>query len=138
MVRQLLTQVTVVPQHIWADREAEGIVSVVTAPVGSGPYQVSTASAEQVIITRVEDYWGAEKVGMPVPKTIVHPIFDSNDAGNLAFQRAEVDVSQQFAPQIWQMWEDQDSRSGPGTRIAIPRAGRHPDHAYQRLQAGAR
>lgn len=109
MVRQLLTQVSVVPQHIWADREAEGIVSVVDMePVGSGPYQVQTASAEQVIITRFEDYWGAEAVGMPVPKTIVHPIFDSNDAGNLAFQRAEVDVSQQFAPQIWQMWEDQE------------------------------
>jgi peptide/nickel transport system substrate-binding protein len=37
---------------------------------------------------------------------IVHPIFKSNDDGNLAFQRGEVDLSQQFTPQIWQMWEN--------------------------------
>lgn len=109
MVRHLLTQIHVLPQHIWEEREAEGVAGVVDMePVGSGPYQVAIASAEQVAITRYEDYWGAEVVGMPVPTNIVHPIFDSNDAGNLALQRGEVDLSQQFAPQIWQMWEDRD------------------------------
>src|SRR5690606_22312859 len=77
-------------------------------PVGSGPYQIANSSSEQVVLIRHEDYWGAEVVGMPAPKNIVHPIFDSNDAGNLALQRGEVDFSQQFAPQIWQMWEDRE------------------------------
>lgn len=109
MVRHLLTQIQILPQHIWEEREAEGVAGVVDMePVGSGPYQVSIASPEQVVITRYEDYWGAEAVGMPVPKNIVHPIFDSNDAGNLALQRGEIDLSQQFAPQIWRMWEDQN------------------------------
>jgi peptide/nickel transport system substrate-binding protein len=109
MVKHLLNQIHILPQHIWEAREAEGVASVVDMePVGSGPYQVSVASPEQVVVTRYEDYWGAEAVGMPVPKNLVHPIFDSNDAGNLALQRGEIDISQQFAPQIWQMWEDRD------------------------------
>jgi peptide/nickel transport system substrate-binding protein len=109
MVRNFLRTIRVMPQHIWEEREAEGITGVVDMePVGSGPYQVAIASAEQVVITRHEDYWGADVVGMPVPRNIVHPIFDSNDAGNLALQRGEIDLSQQFAPQIWQMWEDRD------------------------------
>jgi peptide/nickel transport system substrate-binding protein len=109
MVRHLLTQIHILPQHIWEPLEAEGVAGVVDMePVGSGPYQVSIASPEQVAITRFDDYWGADAVGMPVPTNIVHPIFDSNDAGNLALQRGEIDISQQFAPQIWQMWEDQD------------------------------
>ena len=109
MVRHLINTIHIMPQHIWEPLEAEGVASVVDMePVGSGPYQVSIASAEQVVLARFEDYWGAEAVGMPVPANIVHPIFDSNDAGNLALQRGEVDLSQQFAPQIWQMWEDQD------------------------------
>lgn len=108
MVRQFLVQIRILPQHIWEEREAEGVTGVVDMePVGSGPYTVANASSEQVVLLRHEDYWGADVVGMPVPKNIVHPIFDSNDAGNLALQRGEVDYSQQFAPQIWQMWEDQ-------------------------------
>lgn len=108
MVRNLMNQIHILPQHIWEAREAEGIPGYVDLePVGSGPYQVSVASAEQVVLVRYEDYWGAEVVGMPVPRYLVHPIFDSNDAGNLALQRGEIDLSQQFAPQIWQMWEDQ-------------------------------
>lgn len=109
MVRHLLTQIHILPQHIWEPLEEEGVAGVVDMePVGSGPYQVSIASPEQVVIVRYDDYWGAEAVGMPVPKNIVHPIFDSNDAGNLALQRGEVDLSQQFAPQIWQMWQERD------------------------------
>jgi peptide/nickel transport system substrate-binding protein len=109
MVRNLLNDIRIVPKHIWEAREAEGVAGVVDMePVGSGPYQVSIASPEQVVIVRYDDYWGAETVGMPVPKNVVHPIFDSNDAGNLALQRGEIDLSQQFAPQIWQMWEDRD------------------------------
>lgn len=109
MVRHLLTQVHVLPQHIWEERETEGVAGVVDMePVGSGPYMVAIASAEQVAVTRYDDYWGADVVGMPVPVNIVHPIFDSNDAGNLALQRGEVDLSQQFAPQIWQMWLERD------------------------------
>ncbi len=36
---------------------------------------------------------------------IIHPIFKSNEDGNLQFQNGQLDVMQQFVPQIWKMWE---------------------------------
>src|SRR5262249_30316683 len=42
---------------------------------------------------------------MAKPEQINHPIFKSNDDGDLAFQNGDVDVSQQFTPQVWKMWE---------------------------------
>jgi len=75
--------------------------------MGTGPYKVLNNTTERVALERFDDYWGKEIYGTPAPKYIVHPIFDSNDAGNLAFQQGQVDLSQQFAPQIWLMWEEE-------------------------------
>ncbi|HHY99116.1 MAG TPA: ABC transporter substrate-binding protein, partial [Firmicutes bacterium] len=75
-------------------------------PVGSGPYKLLSYSPEQIVVERDDNYWGIPYFGKPAPKYIVHPIFKSNDAGNLALERAEVDLSQQFCPEIWKMWEN--------------------------------
>lgn len=108
IVRQYLSSVPILPKHIWQSREnGQSLKDLVDMqPVGSGPYKLQTASAERIAIERDDTYWGASTFGTPTPKYIVHPIFKSNDDGNLAFQRGEVDLSQQFTPQIWQMWEN--------------------------------
>lgn len=109
MVSVYLQQVPILPMHIWEAREAEGLTGIVDMePIGSGPFKVNTASAEQVIIERVDTYWGNEVHGAPAPKYVVHPIAKSNDDTNLAFQRGDIDLSQTFAPQLWKMWEEQD------------------------------
>ncbi|MBC7810794.1 MAG: ABC transporter substrate-binding protein [Burkholderiales bacterium] len=109
IVNDFFARVDIVPEHIWAER-TDGDTPVLQydeqAPVGSGPYTVMDTSTERVVIERFDGYWGAEIYGLPAPRYVVHPIFSSNDAGNLALQRGEVDLSQQFAPQIWQMWEE--------------------------------
>lgn len=113
MVNVYLQSVPILPKHIWEAREADGLPSIVDMdPVGSGPYKVNTASPEQVIIERVDGYWGNEVYGAPVPKYIVHPIAKSNDDSNLALQRGEIDISQNFVPQIWKMWEDEGQPVG--------------------------
>jgi peptide/nickel transport system substrate-binding protein len=38
-------------------------------------------------------------------KQIIHPIFKSNEDGNIKFQAGELDIMQQFVSQIWKMWE---------------------------------
>jgi peptide/nickel transport system substrate-binding protein len=109
MVRRWLSWERILPQHIWEARAAEDALLtefVDENPMGSGPYQVLNFTSERIALERFDDYWGIDVFGTPAPKYVVHPIFDSNDAGNLAFQQGAVDVSQQFAPQIWQMWED--------------------------------
>lgn len=70
-------------------------------PVGSGPYKLQDASPERVVIVRDDNYWGKTVFGgLPKPQYIVHPIFKSNDDGNLAFQQGQLDISQQFTPVI--------------------------------------
>jgi len=109
MVRNYLCTVRILPQHIWEARLSGDVkISqyVETAPVGSGPYKVQAFSAERVAAERDDNYWGKEVYGLPVPKYVVHPIFKSNDDGNLALQTGALDLSQQFVPQIWLMWEE--------------------------------
>jgi len=108
-VKNFLRAIFILPKHIWADREKSGKLSQVvdTKPVGSGPYMLLDFSPQRVALQRNDNYWGKTAFGgLPAPKYIVHPIFKTNDVGNLAFQNGEVDVMQQFTPQIWKMWED--------------------------------
>jgi len=108
-VKNFLATIRILPKHMWQPREASGKLSAVvdTAPVGSGPYKVLDFSPLRIALVRDDNYWG-QKVfgGLPAPKYIAHPIFKAADAGNLSFQNGNVDVMQQFTPQIWKMWED--------------------------------
>lgn len=109
MVLNYLTTIRIVPEHIWVEIEAQegGITQFANLnPVGSGPYRLLRFSPEQIVVERDDNYWGKGVYGTPAPRFIVHPIFRSNDAGNLALERAQVDLSQQFVPEVWKMWED--------------------------------
>lgn len=109
MVETYIGTIRIVPKHIWTEIEkTDGTVTKATnmEPVGSGPYKVIHGDPQQIIIERDDNYWGIPIYGKPGPRYIVHPIFKSNDAGNLAFERGQVDLSQQFVPEIWKMWEE--------------------------------
>jgi peptide/nickel transport system substrate-binding protein len=112
MAETYLSSVLILPAHVWEgiERENKDVTQFANLePVGSGPYKLASYNANQVVLERFDDYWGRSvSGGLPAPRRIVHPIFKDNAAGNLAFERGEVDVSQQFAPQIWQMWEDKN------------------------------
>jgi peptide/nickel transport system substrate-binding protein len=107
-VKNYFTQIKILPKHIWQAREASGKLSqfVEAKPVGSGPYKVLDFSPQRIALVRDDNYWGKAVYGLPAPKYVVHPIFKSNDDGNLAFQNGQVDLMQQFTPQIWKMWQD--------------------------------
>ena len=74
--------------------------------IGTGPFTLELADQTQIILARNEDYWGADFYGgLPKMSKIIHPIFKSNEDGNIKFQSGALDVMQQFVPQIWKMWE---------------------------------
>lgn len=75
--------------------------------VGSGPYTIYSYSDKKVILKRFDDYWGNIMHGgqKPPPVYIVHQIFKSNDAGNLALIQGQIDMSQNFIPQIWNKFD---------------------------------
>jgi peptide/nickel transport system substrate-binding protein len=106
-VRHFLSQIYILPQHIWSSRESQDLLQFVDLnPVGSGPYKVYDYNAQRVALQRDDSYWGKGVFGTPAPAFIVHPIFKDNDAANLAFQTGDIDFSQTFLPQIWQLWQD--------------------------------
>jgi peptide/nickel transport system substrate-binding protein len=107
-VKHFLVQIYILPQHVWSGREsgASLLQFVDTTPVGSGPYKVFDFNAQRVALQRDDNYWGKGVYGTPAPAFIVHPIFKDNDAANLAFQTGDIDFSQTFLPQIWQLWQD--------------------------------
>ncbi len=109
-VRNALTGVSIMPEHIWAPLEEseESLVGYANLePVGSGPYTLTNANNERVILTRSENYWGEAVYGLPGPTYLVHPIFASNDAANLAFSQGQLDLSQNFIPEVWTLEENQ-------------------------------
>ncbi|OJV89498.1 MAG: hypothetical protein BGO39_36645 [Chloroflexi bacterium 54-19] len=121
IVKNYLTTIRILPKHIWQARESSGKLSAVvdTAPVGSGPYKLLDFSTQRVALQRYDNYWGKTAFGgLPAPKYIVHPIVKSNDDGNLAFQNGQIDVMQQFTPQIWKMW--QEAKAPVGTWFDAP------------------
>lgn len=124
VVEEYVATVFILPEHIWAPVADRGQTALLQFenfnPVGSGPYRVDSYSSESIVLRRFEDYWGKTLYGMPAPRYVVHPIFRSNDAGNLALRQAEVDLSQQFAPQIWTLpnvktWFDDEPYHIPGS-----------------------
>jgi peptide/nickel transport system substrate-binding protein len=74
-------------------------------PIGSGPYLLEKYDQTQINLKRNDNYWGKAVFGTPAPTTINHPIFKSNNDGDLKLESGEIDASQQFTAQIWKMWE---------------------------------
>ena len=109
-VRSYLTSIPIVPEHIWSalEESEESLVGYANLePVGSGPYTLTNANNERVILTRSDNYWGEPVFGLPGPTYLVHPILASNDAANLAFSQGQLDLSQNFIPEVWTLEESQ-------------------------------
>ncbi len=108
MVKGAISGTWVLPKAIWDPLEKNGTLQkdINAKPVGSGPFLVDKYDQTQIVLKRNDNYWGKDFYGaMPAMTSIVHPIFKGNSDGDLALERGEVDVSQQFTPQVWQMWE---------------------------------
>ncbi|BFH68261.1 MAG: ABC transporter substrate-binding protein [Paenibacillus dendritiformis] len=106
--------IPMLPKHIWeelekkANNDLSALRKEVNAdPIGTGPYKMHFYNDQKITLVRDDNYWGQALFGkLPAPKYITHIIFKDNAAGDLALKSGQVDVSQQFIPQVWKMWED--------------------------------
>jgi peptide/nickel transport system substrate-binding protein len=75
--------------------------------VSSGPYQKYITNNQIVVLVRDDSYWGQD-VSMwgklPTPKYLAHVIYANNNDGMAAFIAREVDISQQFIPNVQDLW----------------------------------
>ncbi len=127
IVRNFLTTVAILPEHIWSgleEQEASLLQFANLEPVGSGPYMLQSFNNERIILERAPSYWGEVVYGLPAPTYLVHPIFASAEPGNLAFSQGQIDLSQQFIPEVWTLsergepistWTDEEPYYLPGT-----------------------
>jgi len=75
--------------------------------VWSGPYHLYYEDEQKVILIRDDNYWGQDASmwgSLPVPKYVAHNIYEGNDNTEAAFRAGEVDVNQQFLPNIQNLW----------------------------------
>ena len=75
--------------------------------VYSGPYTKYYADDQKVVLQRDDNYWGKDASmwgKLPAPKYLCHTIFADNAAGEIALKAGEVDVCQQFIPNIQNFW----------------------------------
>jgi peptide/nickel transport system substrate-binding protein len=73
-------------------------------PVGSGPYTLSSYSAEKIVTVRRDDYWGNDALfggKRAAPKYVIHSLYKSNDHYSLALQQGRLDISSAFMPRVW-------------------------------------
>lgn len=103
----------ILPEHIWApiqeEKGPEGVQAEFNAdPIGTGSYKLYLENDNTTIWIRDDNYWGqAENMfgKLPEPKYLRHDIYQDNAAGSLAFAEGEVDVAQQFMPNVWEFQE---------------------------------
>lgn len=75
--------------------------------VYSGPYTKYYADDQKVVLVRDDNYWGQDASmwgKLPAPKYLAHTIYADNAAGEVALKAGEVDVCQQFIPNIQDLW----------------------------------
>ena len=75
--------------------------------VWSGPYTSYFSDDQKVVLIRDDNYWGQDESmwgSLPVPKYIAHAIYADNAATEVAFKAGEIDVDQQFLPNIQNTW----------------------------------
>ncbi len=106
MVKNYIATVLIVPKAVFSKISPDKIPAETNLqPIGSGPYKLDKYDQTQVNLTRYDDYWGKSVFGTAAPTTINHPIFKSNNDGDVKLESGEIDASQQFTAQIWKMWE---------------------------------
>jgi peptide/nickel transport system substrate-binding protein len=106
-VLRMLTETYILPSSVFSGIADDKLpTAIIDKPIGTGPFTLSKADQTQVVLAINENYWGKTFYGgLPVMKQIIHPIFKSNEDGNIKFQAGELDIMQQFVSQIWKMWE---------------------------------
>jgi len=108
----LLTEFSITSRAYWESKIASGELSreptaLVSFPgwdcPGTGPYVHMSHNESRIVLARNEQYWGRHnsRYGkLPTPRYLVSVVFSSNAAGDEAFRRGDIDVSQQFIAQV--------------------------------------
>jgi len=100
-----------VPKHVYENLEKQGVKirewknDIPEKQVVSGPYKLFFADQNNVIYSRIDNWWGKDVFGLPTPKYIAHVIYKDNAAANLSFERGDTDWASTFIPAVYNLWK---------------------------------
>jgi peptide/nickel transport system substrate-binding protein len=103
-------QTPIVPKHIWSTLNQKSLSTYADSkPVGTGPYDVSNCSGQNIKYLRNPNYWQST-AGHPVPmiKEIDYPAFLSNTPANLFLAQGQAQWGGQYIPNIQSFYVGKD------------------------------
>jgi peptide/nickel transport system substrate-binding protein len=103
-------QTPIVPQHIWSTLNQSKLHSYGDSrPVGTGPYQVSSCTPQNIKYLRNPHYWQSTS-GHPVPQIqeVDYPAFLSNTPGNLYLAQGQAQWGGQYIPNVQSFYVGKD------------------------------
>jgi len=118
ILMQALSYEDILPKHVWSNVETQynNTLSFTNLdnPVGSGPYKLMYASVSEkrTIWVRDDNYWGQQALGLPQPKYIVNLESSSNEVANMMLEKGDIDWSENFMPNMWEMWQTKNLARG--------------------------
>jgi peptide/nickel transport system substrate-binding protein len=89
-----ISQVLMVPEHIWKS-VPNPVEYVDDSPVGTGPYTLSSFSAQEFTLVRNPNYW---QMGEPKIATLHFLSYASNPSAGLAISSGDIDWNTVFMP----------------------------------------
>ena len=95
-------QTPIVPQHIWSKLNQSKLASYGdTKPVGTGPYEVSNCTPQNIKYLRNPSYWqSTPSHPLPLIKEIDYPAFLSNTPANLFLASGQAQWGGQYIPNV--------------------------------------
>ncbi|MEV0796905.1 ABC transporter substrate-binding protein [Kribbella sp. NPDC050281] len=118
----LVSDVRIVPEHVWSKVADPTTFTNATAPVGTGPMKVKSFNPRQLVVERNPDYWQADKIKVKELR------FNKADAGGqveqLKLSRGEYDTNAMFVQDIKKAYVDRDPKNhhywyAPGGVISV-------------------
>jgi peptide/nickel transport system substrate-binding protein len=102
----LVTDVRIVPKHIWSTVADPVTFTNAENPVGTGPFTVKSFNPQQLTIARNPGYWQADKV--KVEEIRFHKADGGGQIDQLKLSRGEYDHNAMFVPDIRKAYVDRD------------------------------
>ena len=104
------TMTPIVPQHIWsALPQSKLAASDDASPIGTGPYTMSSCSAQNIKYLRNPSYWQSTP-GHPIPQIaeVDYPAFLSNTPANLFLAQGQAQWGGQYIPNVQSFYVSKD------------------------------
>jgi peptide/nickel transport system substrate-binding protein len=89
-------QLSIIPEHIWS-KISNPVTANDAKPVGTGPYLMSSCTAENIVYKRNPGYW---QHGLPKVETVTYPAFSTNTTANEDLQQGIAQWGGQYIPNI--------------------------------------